>query len=140
MVQIPEVVITRIDSGDQGTFGKLVTDGFSCFTGELPWRDNQANISSLPAGEYLGTWTFSAHFNRFMYVITPTTGRSGIRIHEANFMGDKTKKLRCQLNGCIALGERMGVMDGQKALLLSRPAVNRFERFMKGRTFKLVIK
>ena len=64
----------------------------------------------------------------------------GVRIHSANFMGDSAKGLRCQLNGCIALGERLGKMDGQKAVLLSAPAVRRFEEMMAGETFKIEVR
>ena len=55
-------------------------------------------------------------------------------------MGDVTLGLRSQLNGCIALGERLGWMDGQKALLLSAPAVRRFEGHMGTAPFLLEIR
>jgi hypothetical protein len=54
-------------------------------------------------------------------------------------MGDKLLGYRAQLNGCIALGERLGWLDGQKALLLSAPAVRRFEAHMGREPFKLEI-
>ena len=69
-----------------------------------------------------------------------TEPRTGIRKHPANFMGDAALGLRSQLNGCIALGERLGWMDGQKALLLSAPAVRRFESHMSHRPFLLEIR
>ena len=55
-------------------------------------------------------------------------------------MGDKTKGYRCQLNGCIALGERLGYIDGQKALLLSAPAMRRFLDAARGEPFTLEIR
>jgi hypothetical protein len=54
-------------------------------------------------------------------------------------MGDDTMGYMKQLNGCIALGEKLGWMDGQKALLLSAPAVRRFEDHMGRVPFKLEI-
>jgi len=67
-------------------------------------------------------------------------GRAGIREHSANFMGDAKKGFHCQLNGCIAPGERLGWMDGQKAVLLSAPALRRFEMHMEHKPFTLEIR
>jgi len=47
--------------------------------------------------------------------------------------------LRCQLNGCIALAERRGWIDGQKAILLSAPAIRRMEDHFAGASFTLEI-
>jgi hypothetical protein len=66
--------------------------------------------------------------------------RAGVRVHPANLMGDASKGYRCQLNGCIALGERLGWMDGQKVVLLSQPAVRRLESFFGGHPFQLEIR
>lgn len=75
-----------------------------------------------------------------MYLVLGTGPRAGIRLHAANLMGDDAMGYRRQLNGCIAFGERLGWMDGQKALLLSAPAMRRFESFMGGKPFTLEIK
>lgn len=136
----PDAVIDRLDRCDQGTFGRIVTRGLALFTGELPSRDNQPNISCIPTGLYQCVWTYSPRFARFMYLLLETSPRAGIRKHAANLMGDESKGYRRQLNGCIALGERLGWMDGQKALLLSAPAMRRFEDHMGRRPFILEIR
>ena len=138
---LPHVVIERAESGDQGTFGQLYApNGFRRYTGELPDRGNAPNISRLePAGRYEAIWTYSPRFRRYMYILIGTAPRAGIRAHSANFMGDDTKGYRRQLNGCIALGERLGWMDRQKALLLSAPAVREFEMTMQRQPFQLEI-
>ncbi len=134
-------VLQRTESGDQGTFGRLVLpDGMTFFTGELPWRENRSNVSCIPADTYECRWTMSPRFRRMMYILLGTSPRAGIRKHSANLMGDKAKGYRAQLNGCIALGERLGWLDGQKALLLSAPAMRRFETAMAGRPFTLEIR
>lgn len=74
-----------------------------------------------------------------MYLLLGTDPRAGIRKHPANLMGDDTLGYRRQLNGCIALGERLGWIDRQKALLVSAPAVSRFERHMERKDFTLEI-
>lgn len=134
------VTLERLETGDQGTFGRLVLeDGRRWFTGELPDRDNASNISCIPAGIYPCQWTLSPAFKRMMYLVHPVKGRSGIRIHAANYMGDKSKGFRCHLNGCIALGKRLGTMAGQKAVLLSAPAISEFEAAMDWQPFELEI-
>lgn len=135
------VVLQRLETGDQGTFGRLfINDAPFVFTGELPWRANAPNISCIPAGTYKGTWTFSPRFKRFMYLIEPVTKRTGIRIHSANFMGDLELGFRRQLNGCISMGERLGHINNQKAVLLSQPAIRKFEAKMNWKTFFMEIR
>ena len=132
------VLVERLETSDQGTFGRVLFAGLMLYTGELPDRNNAPNVSCIPAGLYQGLWTFSPAFKRFMYLITPVRGRSGIRAHSANLMGFNPP-YRKQLNGCIAFGERLGWMDGQKALLLSAPAVRRFEQALNRETFQMEI-
>lgn len=132
------VVLERLETSDQGTFGRVLVAGLMLYSGELPDRNNAPNVSCIPAGTYRGMWTFSPAFKRFMYLIAPVKARSGIRAHSANLMG-LNPPYRKQLNGCIAFGERLGWMDGQKALLLSAPAVRRFEEALNRETFEMEI-
>lgn len=131
--------IERFESSDQGTFGRLSADGFACFTGELPWRDNRSGVSCIPPGIYRVVWVKSPRLRRNTFRVMQVPGRSGVLIHSANFMGDRAARYRAQVEGCIALGERLGVMDGQRALLLSAPAVRRFETLMGSKPFNLEI-
>jgi hypothetical protein len=133
-------LLQRFETGDQGTFGRIMVPGLTLFTGELPWRENAGSISCIPAGVYPAQMTWSPRFKRLMYLLGKTDPRVGIRAHSANFMGDKSLGYRMQLNGCIALGEQLGWMEGQKALLLSAPAVRRFENHMGHKPFMLEIR
>jgi hypothetical protein len=133
-------VLTRMETGDQGTFGRLQVGPLVLFTGELPWRDNHPNLSCVPAGIYICEWTYSPRFRRNLYSVTAVPDRTGVRKHAANLMGDVTKGFRTQLSGCIALGEKLGWLDGQKAVLLSAPAMRKFEDFMERSRFELEIK
>lgn len=138
---LPRVIIERAESGDQGTFGRLYAPrGFMRYTGELPDRGNAPNLSCILANTYRAEWTYSPAFRRFMYILLGTAPRAGIREHSANLMGDRLKGYRAQLNGCIALGERLGWIDNQKALLLSAPAVREFEMHMDRKPFELEIR
>lgn len=133
------MVIERFEFTEHGTFGRLITDGLQLFTGELPWRENRQLVSCIPPGDYYCPWTFSPRFERYTYLVSEVPGRGGIRFHAANFMGDETVGLRAELNGCISLGERLGFIDGQRALMLSAPATKRFEQHMGYDPFKLRI-
>jgi len=133
-----KAVLERLESSDQGTFGRITFGNTTLFTGELPERDNASNTSCIPAGKYTCRWTFSNAFKRTMYLVDNVPNRAGIRIHSANFMGDNPPYKK-QLHGCIALGERLGIMDGQKAVLLSAPAVRKLESAMNQQPFELEI-
>lgn len=134
-----KAVLERLETSDHGSFGRIMFAGVTRFTGELPDRDNAPNISCIPAGTYRCLWTWSPAFKRFMYLVDGVPSRAGVRIHPANLCGDRACGLKSHLNGCIALGERLGTMDGQKAVLLSAPAVRALEAAMKRQPFELEI-
>jgi hypothetical protein len=131
--------LRRIQKTDSGTFGVLSICAFQCYSGECPWRENAQGLSCIPTGVYQAVWAPSPRLKRDTYRLVNVPERSGVLIHSANYMGDRTMGLKCQLLGCIALGEKRGVMDGQAALLLSFPAVRRFERYMDGQPFELEV-
>lgn len=132
--------IRRFGQDDQGSPGRLTTPGFKCFSLELPWRDNLPEISCLPEGVYFARWTWSDHFRRFMYAIEEQiANRGGFRIHSGNFAGDKAKGLRSDSLGCPLLGYQFGRMDNQRAVLVSRPCVADFIKFMEFKPFTLEI-
>ena len=131
--------LRRLESSDEGTFGRFAMGALSFWSGELPERGNEASYGRIPAGSYRVSLTWSPHFGRLMYLVEDVPARSGIRLHPATLMGDSRKGYRCQLNGCIALGEQRGWADGQKAILVSRPALRRLEEYLGGRSFQLEI-
>jgi hypothetical protein len=133
------VELRRIESGDCGTFGVLDVDGKAYYTLELPDRDNRPGASCIPPGEYQATWSPSPRLGRDTYRLVNVPGRSGILIHPANFAGDRALGLRCEIDGCIALGFDRGELHGQAALLRSRDAVADFEQRMGCEDFVLRI-
>ncbi len=124
------VSIRRLESTDEGTFGLLTMPGFRCYTLELPWRNNARRVSCVPVGSYRAAIAQSPRFGR-VYLLQGVPGRSAILIHPANVAGDKSMGYDSQLEGCIALGERVGALRNaagklQRAVLVSRPAVRAF--------------
>ena len=122
--------LIRTNTGDQGTFGFI-----SKFrTLELPDKNNLAFISSIPPETYYVEWSGSR------YRLRDVPERSGILIHSANYGGDESKGYKSELQGCIALGLRTGTLNGQKVVIHSRTAVDRFNEMMNKKPFMLIIR
>ena len=132
--------LRHIKSSDQGTFGVFSCPdvGFSCFSLELPWRDNKPRISRIPNGEYIVSIRNSPKYGK-IYHVTSVEGRSYILIHWGNYGGDKSKGYKTHTEGCILLGKSMGIIGNQRAILNSRITINVFMQLMNNETFKLII-
>ena len=76
----------------EGTNGELKL--VVCNTIELPWLQNQRNVSCIPEGRYELKLRVTAKRGQHLLVVN-VKGRDGILIHPAN---DASKELR----GCIA--------------------------------------
>lgn len=138
-----EVSIQRSPSSQQGTRGVLVAGDFWCHTLELPWRDNQQNVSCIPAGEYecLYVKTRSVIGGRqHMYWLKDTPGRTGVLIHAGTFAGNRDRGYKTNVLGCILLGYGTGTYKSQQALFRSRAAVADFIEHMNEEPFKLIIR
>ena len=97
-----QITITRrVDNGVQttGEF-KLVSSlgTLSGFTLELPWKDNQNNLSCIPKGSYKLELFNSVKFGKCLHVLN-VQGRDGILIHKGNYNRDT--------HGCILPGGQL---------------------------------
>ena len=85
----------------QGTYIVMDDDQevFRCCCLELPWLNNQPNVSCIPDGVYpVQKNNTPDHPNCFRILNVP--GRDGILIHKGNFAtGVKIDTLGCQLPG-----------------------------------------
>lgn len=126
------VTVIRTLTSPTGTFGVIQFPGESLYTVERPWLENRGGVSCIPTGLYRCRWTLSPRLKKFTYEVLNVPNRTGIRIHAANFPN--------QVIGCIALGERIGTIDGRSALLLSAPAVRRFNLTMAQKEFQLEVR
>jgi hypothetical protein len=78
-----------------GTNGELKDGGqLVCYTIELPWRDNQHNVSCIPEGRYELAKRYHEHYGWHLHVLN-VPGREWILIHPAT-------DAKTQLKGCIA--------------------------------------
>jgi Family of unknown function (DUF5675) len=98
------LTLTRTQSNDDCTLGQIVLpDGTLLYSLELPWKDNDKDVSCVPPGIYqLIPYTSPKHDSTW-YLENAALGvggagshRSFCEIHSANWAS--------QLEGCIALG------------------------------------
>jgi Family of unknown function (DUF5675) len=130
------VTLARLARSDQGTEGVLLAGDFNCKTLELPWRKNQKQISCIPPGKYEVTLRLSNKYGR-VYWVTKVPNRTAILIHSGNYAGDVSKGFKSHVMGCILLGQKMGFLAGQRAVLNSRITVRRFMEEMGYDQFEL---
>ena len=132
MSTIRIVTLKRLETSDEGTFGKLTTEGFECYTAELPSRGNIDNLSRIPAGKYEVRWSQSPSRKNpdgspeWTFRLQEVPGREGILIHSGNFCGDKTKGYAADVEGCILLGR--AIVEGMEipeAKRKAHPAINK---------------
>ena len=105
------MILVRRNSTMAGTPGTIILgDGtFRSYRSiELPWRDNERDISCIPPGGPYPLELLSEHVSeKFPYThiaVRDVPGRSGIRIHRANWAGAKDKGYKSEMEGCIAPG------------------------------------
>lgn len=80
---------------EEATNGELKwNDEHIAFTIELPWKNNEKQISCIPEGDYTLIRRYSKKFN-WHWMVMNVINRNFILIHPAN---DAIK----ELNGCIA--------------------------------------
>ncbi len=98
--------VLRIDRKyfDDCTIGRLTYKDFQCFTLELPWLDNQTNISCIPAAGGYKAEKYKSHHNGDCIAITNVMDRTHIQIHSGNFVR--------QIKGCVAVGDSIKFLDG----------------------------
>lgn len=134
------LTLTRTKTGSSGTFGLLsLSNGINLFTGELPWKNNLPNVSCIPAGTYHAALAYMPHFQRNMYLLESIPSRNSVFIHPGNWCGDVSLGLKSDVLGCICLGESLGILAGQDAVVNSGEAVENFMEFLNGAEFDLTI-
>jgi hypothetical protein len=131
------LTLIRHTSTDKGTLGLLyIGDEFICYTLELPWKDNQRNISCIPAGAYECKEHTSPRFGD-VFEVQNVPDRDNILIHVGNFISD--------IRGCIVLGLQQSLMhrSTEYAVLNSKDAIKKFKKVLESngaKSFDLIVK
>ena len=104
-----DIKIQRLSYSRTETIGIIYVNGLRFFTLELPWLDNQKNISCIPTGEYYYIKRVSPGKGYEVIELVDVPDRAYIQIH----LGNYTR----QIEGCILPGtglkdiNRDGVVD-----------------------------
>ena len=106
-------------------FDELNRPIFSAISLERGWLDNKSNISCVPKGTYTVVLEYSNHFKKELWELKGVPGRSECKFHEANYW--------YQLQGCIALGQRLLDLDsdGYYDISNSRPTMVSFHKALE---------
>ena len=134
--------LLRVLEDDQGTIGELTHDGRRvCWVLELPDRGNAAGLSRIPAGEYIVDYLQRSASGKYqdVYHVRDVPGRSGILGHPGNWAGDRLRGWLTNSYGCLLPATRLGYMQGQRAGLLSRKALNTLHALTGRQSFRLRI-
>lgn len=102
------LLILRDDSSDEGTFGVAMFNGRTWHSLELPWRDNEPDLSCVPEGVYHASLVDSPRFKRMVYLLQGVPGRTRCEVHPANWAGDTTLGWHSDLEGCTTMGISVG--------------------------------
>ena len=111
----PTLILYRTAAiGDECILGVLRDNSrVVAHTLELPWRDNAANRSCVAPGLYRVHPKISQHLGPvFAFEDAQTAPRTALRIHSGNTAAD--------IEGCVLVGRRYGVLNGHVAVLDSR--------------------
>jgi len=101
-MKVVRLLIERYSHGEKQTIGSLYGLSevshvvFNCDTLELPWKENQTNVSCIPTGTYKVKKRYSKKFKNHLH-ITEVTGRTHILIHSGNYFTD--------ILGCVLVGK-----------------------------------
>jgi hypothetical protein len=109
---------------EHGTFGSFeLLKTPVCVTLEPYHRQNEKNISCIPAGDYVCKKVNSPKYGP-TYEITDIEGRSHVLFHWGNF--------DTNTRGCVLLGEEFGKIGTDTAILSSKRAFREFMDLLHG--------
>jgi len=84
------------------TLGRLRYNDFQCFTLELPWLENQQNISCVPAGIY-PVKKYQSPSKGPVLLLHGVYNRTFVEVHSGNYTR--------QIEGCILTGDGIKYLD-----------------------------
>jgi hypothetical protein len=123
-VQIQRIKDNGVQTiGDLNIYGFGFNNYFSCKTLELPDKNNQQNISRIPAGIYMCRKRWSLKFGKHI-IIENVHDRTYILIHAGNFFFNST--------GCILVGSEFKDInnDGNVDILNSNKTLKEMLRIL----------
>ena len=93
-----KITITRTINEDKQTLGVLKYKNFTCFTLELPWKNNQNDVSCIPKGIYKVSKRNSSKYGEHLHILD-VPNRTFILVHSGNYYK--------QIQGCVLVGDSL---------------------------------
>ena len=125
------ITLQRLNMTENGTLGVMMLNGKPLFsTLELPWKDNQHNVSCIPAGVYKALYIFSDKFQKNLFMLQNIPGRDAVEIHIGNTIADT--------HGCILIGMEYSLSEF--AIVNSKLAFDNFMFMAPKEGFTLTVK
>lgn len=131
------LILRRLTTGPQGTFGALVFENAPfVVTLEPEWMDNRPATkeqqgSCIPAGEYYCKRVKSPTFGN-TFEITNVPGRTHVLFHKGN--------LHDNSDACVLVADKYGKLRGKNGILSSGPGYDKLMRLLSDDdTFRLVV-
>lgn len=117
----PQFTITierNMSCSDQSTIGRLLIDGREIArTLELPWRNNEPNISRIPPGTYAATIRNDGSRKWRVELQNVPGDREHIQIHIGNYQR--------QIEGCVLVGLEVSHNDAECMVSHSKKALDK---------------
>jgi len=128
-VRVLELI--RLETSEQGTFGVLKIDKrIFCVTLEPQDEQNQSNISSIPTGQYT-IQPYSSPKYPNVYQVMGVPERTSILFHKGN--------IAAHTAGCIILGQTVGKLKGDRAVLNSGATFEAFKKLLAKNVHHLTV-
>ena len=121
-----KIKLIRISKLADAILGVLLFDDIArLVTLELPYRDNNKDISSIPVGSYKCKHVNSPKFGKTWQVMN-VPGRDNILFHRGNTARDT--------HGCILIGQKFGTEPGDTTIIHSTLGMELFMRYLENKT------
>ena len=105
------LTLKRVSTNFDGTYGVLIDDTVPfAVTLEKPWKDNERQVSCIPARTYTCQRTISPRFGETFEMMN-VPGRTSILFHKGNVEDDTS--------GCILVAEQFERLGSKTAILKS---------------------
>lgn len=117
-MNMKSLTLKRVATNEDGTFGVLIDELVPfALTLELPWKNNEQNVSCIPSGLYICSKIVSPKFG-VTYTITEVPDRTNILFHKGNIDVDT--------QGCVIVGEQFEYLKYKVAVLNSKKGFDEF--------------
>jgi hypothetical protein len=124
------IILQRLTDDGSQTFGVIIKNNKPVFvTLEPPWKNNQHDISCIPAVTYQCLKIFSNRFQKMLFEIQNVPDRGYVEMHIGNKVQDT--------HGCVLLGTAYSVSEC--AIVNSKLAFDSFMAMMPNE-FTMTIK